>query len=78
MTVAAGSLEITFAREGEGRSSTAALRSDGVTVRIPGAGPVTRLPHDLAHWVIERDLGLDRGFWASVAVARSSTPVRRR
>jgi hypothetical protein len=38
-----------------------------VTVRIPGAGPVNPLPHDLAHCVIERELRLDRGFWASVA-----------
>jgi hypothetical protein len=67
MIVTAGSLEITFAREGERRSSATAVRDDGVTVRIPGAGPITPLPHDLAHCVVERELHLERGFWASVA-----------
>lgn len=67
MTVATGSLEITFVPAGERRSSATAVRDDGVTVRIPGVGPVTPLPHDLAHCVIERELRLERGFWASVA-----------
>jgi hypothetical protein len=44
-----------------------AVRGDGVTVRIKGVGPAHPLPHDLAHWVVERELGLTRGFWASVA-----------
>jgi hypothetical protein len=67
MTIAAGSIEITFIREGERRSSATTVRGDGVTVRIPGAGPISPLPHDLAHCVVERELRLERGFWASVA-----------
>jgi hypothetical protein len=34
---------------------------------VPGYGFMRALPHDLAHFVVEGSLGLDRGFWGSVA-----------
>ena len=54
-------------RAGDCHSYCIAHRDDGVSVRIPGYGPGLPLPHDLAHYVIERELGLGRGFWATVA-----------
>src|SRR5690606_30145241 len=61
------SLEVTFERLNERQSASTAVRSDGVTVRVPGYGPSDPLPHDLAHFGIERALRMSRGFWGSVA-----------
>ena len=42
-------------------------RDDGVRYLLDGAGAKGRLPHDLVHYVVESELGLDRGFWGSIA-----------
>lgn len=48
-------------------------RTDGVTVEIDGGGynlvggPARRMPHDIAHLVVERRLGLDAGLWGVLA-----------
>jgi hypothetical protein len=49
------------------RSQSVVTRNDKVTVRVAGYGPPEPLPHDLAHYVVEKELGLRRGFWGSVA-----------
>lgn len=49
------------------RSQSVVTRDDRVTVRVAGYGPSQPLPHDLAHYVVEKELGLRRGFWGSVA-----------
>jgi hypothetical protein len=67
MAQPAVTLSVTFLRVSERTLVATAVRDDGVTVRIKGVGPVHPLPHDLAHWVVERELGLTHGFWASVA-----------
>jgi hypothetical protein len=67
MATQPGTLTITFQRLSAWQSASVALRDDGVTVRVPGYGPVLPLPHDLAHYIVERELGLTRGFWGSVA-----------
>jgi len=54
-------------RTAEGRSTTNVRRDDGVTLELPSYAPLHRLPHDLAHFVIERALGLTCGFWGSIA-----------
>src|SRR2546427_7876609 len=54
-------------RTAEGRSTTHVRRDDGVTLELPSYLPLHRLPHDLAHFVIERALGLTCGFWGSIA-----------
>ena len=43
------------------------VERDGIRLRVPGYGFMRALPHDLAHFVVEGSLGLDRGFWGSVA-----------
>jgi hypothetical protein len=48
-------------------------RRDGVAVALEGGswntigGPVGRVPHDLAHLIVEQELGLDRGLWGVLA-----------
>lgn len=48
-------------------------RADGVVIALEGGswnrigGPVDRVPHDLAHLVVEQQLGLARGLWGVLA-----------
>lgn len=49
------------------RYETLITRSDGVTFRVKGVGHMAAIPHDLAHFAVERGLRLRRGFWGSVA-----------
>jgi len=54
-------------RSAEQMSTTRVRRDDGVTLELPSYAPLHRVPHDLAHFVIERALGLTCGFWGSIA-----------
>jgi hypothetical protein len=60
-------MQITFTRTGLRTYESLATRGDGVTVRIPSPDRPTGMPHDLAHLIVERELGLGRGFWGCVA-----------
>jgi hypothetical protein len=60
-------MQIVVTRVDAHRYSTIVERDDGVRLRVPGYGFMRALPHDLAHCVVEERLGLDRGFWGSVA-----------
>jgi hypothetical protein len=48
-------------------------RADGAVIELDGGswngigGPVGRVPHDLAHLVVEEQLGLTRGLWGVLA-----------
>lgn len=42
-------------------------RDDGLTVRLPGYDRTFRVPHDLAHFVAEREFRLDKGVFGSIA-----------
>jgi hypothetical protein len=52
--------------KGERQDRIEARRSDGsvASFRLPHKGPV---PHDVVHYVVERAIGGDRGFWGLVA-----------
>ena len=54
-------------RSAERTSTTQVRRDDGVTLELPSHAPFHRLPHDLAHFVVERALGLACGFWGSIS-----------
>jgi hypothetical protein len=43
------------------------LREDGVTVRLPGYDRTFRVPHDLAHFVTEREFHLSGGVFGCIA-----------
>jgi hypothetical protein len=49
------------------RYSTVVERDDGVQLSVPGYGFMRALPHDLAHYIVEATLRLERGFWGSIA-----------
>jgi hypothetical protein len=42
-------------------------RDDGLTVRLPGLDRSFRVPHDLAHFVTEREFQLGHGVFGSIA-----------
>lgn len=58
-------MEIAFVRTGD-RYYTEVERDDGAVIRIGGPGKDFP-PHDLAHYVVESELGFDRGFWGRTA-----------
>jgi hypothetical protein len=60
-------MQIIFRRTGLRSYATLAVRDDRVAVSIPSFDRPTSLPHDVAHFVVERELGLARGFWGCVA-----------
>jgi hypothetical protein len=41
-------------------------REDGLTVRLPGNDGEWRIPHDLAHFVAEREFGLAHGVYGCI------------
>jgi len=43
------------------------FRDDGVTLEVRAPDRKFILPHDIVHFVVEKTLGLQRGFWGSVA-----------
>ena len=60
-------MDLTFIRQSESRYVTHVLRGDGVALEVPGHDRPSPIPHDLAHYVVERELGLKGGFWGRVA-----------
>jgi hypothetical protein len=59
-------MQIDVTRVDAHRYSTIVERN-GIQLRVPGYGFMRALPHDLAHFLVDGSLGLDRGFWGSVA-----------
>ena len=68
-----GGTRIDFHKGPTTRYRSTLHRHDGVTVALDGGswnrigGGVGRVPHDLAHLIVERELGLDRGLWGVLA-----------
>lgn len=60
-------MEITFTKTGARGYEVFARRDDGVVVRVGTPDRPEGLPHDLAHYLVERGLGIGRGFWGVVA-----------
>ena len=50
-----------------GRYETFVERDDGVSFHVLGVAHKFGIPHDLAHYVIEKALRIKDGFWGSVA-----------
>jgi hypothetical protein len=65
------------ARARKVRHQETVVRDDGSVSVVPMADYGPALPHDLAHFVVERELGLRWGFWGLVAAgARFDTLAR--
>jgi hypothetical protein len=53
--------------DGDGKYETVITRDDGVSFRIQGVGHAFAIPHDLAHYLVEKALSIEDGFWGNVA-----------
>jgi hypothetical protein len=60
-------MEITFTKTGERTYEIVARRDDGVTLRVRTPDKPLKIPHDMVHYVVERELNMERGFWGSIA-----------
>ena len=79
------SLEITFAKKGLRDYQVVVKRDDGVLLKVQSFDRPIRLPHDMAHFVVENELRLEHGFWGLLAagvlfiagnmVTRSTPPL---
>jgi hypothetical protein len=58
---------VVFTRAAGGSTLVTLRRRDGVTVELPGYDRTFRVPHDLAHLVTERTLGLTDGVFGTIA-----------
>jgi len=58
---------ITFSRPAGGSTLAVLMRRDGVIIELPGYDRKFRVPHDLAHAVAERELGMPGGVFGSIA-----------
>jgi hypothetical protein len=60
-------MHIVFTRTSARDYEAVAVRDDKVRLKIPNFDRPTWLPHDLAHYIVEFNLGLAQGFWGRVA-----------
>jgi hypothetical protein len=60
-------MKLTVTRFDQGNYETVVTRDDGVSYRLKGVAHMFAIPHDLAHFLVEKTLHLDRGFWGNVA-----------
>jgi hypothetical protein len=61
-------MRITFRRFPDHTAAYSVIeRDDGVVYRMQGAALGTRLPPDLRHLVVERELGIADGLWGAIA-----------
>jgi hypothetical protein len=59
---------VVFPRLEDGtRAYSVVERSDGVRFQVDGGVAGAKLPHDLAHLIVERETGDDAGFWGAVS-----------
>jgi len=61
-------MRVQFVRSDQGTGyDVLILREDGLTVQLPGYGRTFRVPHELAHFVAEREFRLERGVFGCIA-----------
>lgn len=60
-------MRIVFARAQRGESVATIYRNDGMVVELPSYSRKHRVPHDLAHAVVERELEMVGGVFGSIA-----------
>jgi hypothetical protein len=53
--------------DNDGRYETVITRDDGVSFRVLGVAHTYAIPHDFAHYVVEKALKIEDGFWGSIA-----------
>jgi len=60
-------MKLTVTRFDQGKYETVITRDDGVSYSLKGVAHRFAIPHDLAHFLVEKTLRLHQGFWANVA-----------
>lgn len=60
-------MKLTVTRLDQGKYETVVMRDDGVSYRLKGVAHHFAIPHDLAHFLVEKTLNLHQGFWGNVA-----------
>ncbi|MCI2423720.1 hypothetical protein MOQ72_40575 [Saccharopolyspora sp. K220] len=61
-------MRVRFPRLADGRRAYSIVeRADGVRFRVHEGVASSKIPHDLVHFVVERETGEDGGFWGAVA-----------
>ena len=75
-----GDMRVTFPRLPDHERAWALVeRDDGVVFRFYGGGTAgPRLPHDIMHLVVERELRISDGIWAGIAAGGPSQPPGQR
>ena len=51
----------------DGRYETVITRADAVRFNMRGVAHTFAIPHDLAHFAVEKALGIKEGFWGTIA-----------
>jgi len=51
----------------DGRYETLVVRGDGVRFHVQGVAHAFAIPHDLAHYLVEKALKIEHGFWGLIA-----------
>jgi hypothetical protein len=68
-------MRVTFPRLPDHERAWALVeRDDGVVYRVYGGSAGPRLPHDIMHLVVERELRIKDGIWAGIAAGEPSHP----
>ncbi|MGD9530255.1 hypothetical protein [Pseudonocardia sp.] len=60
-------MRVEFRKRPGGGTLATVDRPDGVQLLLTSYDRASAVPHDLAHFVTERALGLERGLWGSIA-----------
>ena len=61
-------MRVTFPRLPDHQRAYALVeRDDGAVYRLRGGKAGPRLPHDIMHFVVERELGISDGIWGGIA-----------
>ena len=72
-------MRVTFPRLPDHERAWALVeRDDGVVYRLYGGTAGPRLPHDIMHLVVERELRIEDGIWACIAAGGPSQPPGQR
>ena len=68
-------MRVTFPRLPDHERAWALVeRDDGVVYRLYGGTAGPRLPHDIMHLVVERELRIQDGIWAGIAAGEPCPP----
>ena len=68
-------MRVTFPRLPDHQRAWALVeRDDGVVYRLYGGTAGPRLPHDIMHLVVERELRISDGIWAGIATGATADP----